>query len=89
MPPKVSKKEEEDLKKLQDELKKKEEEEKLKQEMQKFQGSKISTGLEMFITDYFFMEIEKATDPVSFSKEYITNLLKAHSFIGNFKPLDV
>lgn len=90
MPPKLSKKQEEEaLKALQDEQKKKEDEEKQRIELLKYQVVEISTGLQLYITEYFFQEIGKQTKPFEFANEYIKNFLKINQYISNFKPIEI
>lgn len=95
MPPKDAKPKKIDAKELEaqrlvEEAKKKEEEEKIRlEELRKFETIKLSTGLELILTEYCIQEMWKHDDPKEFVIEFMSQYFTKENIFGNFNKNDL
>ena len=95
MPPKDAKPKKLDAKELEalrlaEEAKKKEEEEKIRlEELKKFEARKLSTGLELIITEYCVQEMWTHDDPKEFVIEFMSHYLTKENLLSNFNKNDL
>ena len=95
MPPKDAKPKKLDAKELEalrlaEEAKKKEEEEKIRlEELKKYEMRKLSTGLEMILTEFFVQEMWKHETPKEFAIEFMSKNFTKEKMIDRFNKNDM